>query len=230
MKLSVIIPAYNEEKTINELIKRVQAVKLGKIKKELIVVDDASSDKTKEIVSNLKQIKLVSHKINKGKGSAIRTGIKLATGDIMIIQDADLEYSPEEYSKLLTPILNKETEVVYGSRFMSTFFEKKHLTVPTHYLGNLLLSSITRLLFSYKITDMETCYKIFTKNALNGISLKATRFDFEPEITAKFLKKGIKIKEIPIAYKPRKFEEGKKISWRDGVKALYFLLKYRFTN
>lgn len=228
MKLSIIVPVYNEEKTIKEIISRVRAVPLN-IDKEIIIIDDFSKDKTREILSKIRDrdIKIIYHENNKGKGSAIRTGLQHITGDIIIIQDADLEYNPEEYPKLIQPILGGKTKVVYGSRY------KGKITGPnllSHLYGNKILTFITKILYLQDISDMETCYKVFKKEVLKDIKLKAKRFDFEPEITAKIIKKGYKIYEVPITYRSRLFDEGKKITWRDGIKALYYLIKYRFTD
>ncbi len=231
MKISVIIPVYNEEKTIEEVIDKVQKVDLEKIKKEILIIDDKSKDATLEKVNRLikkyNNIKLFNHKINLGKGAAIRTGLKNFTGDIVVIQDGDLEYDPEEYKKLIKPILEKKTKVVYGSRLLGKI---KGFNIPIHYLGNKILSLMTTLIYFRKITDMETCYKMMTKDVIKSINLKAKRFDFEPEITAKIIKKGYKIIELPIEYNSRSFKEGKKITWKDGLKAAYYLLKYRFFN
>ena len=231
IKLSIIVPAYNEEKTIVEMINRVLKVPLNNIKKEIIVVDDFSTDKTKEVLDKIKSdsIKIFYHQKNMGKGSAIRTALQHATGDIILIQDADLEYNPEEYPKLIKPILDKKTKVVYGSR-LSYIKEHKGNMYWLHYFGNWVLTLITNLLFNSRLTDMETCYKVFTKDVIENIKLRSKKFDFEPEITAKILKKGYKIYEIPISFQARKFEEGKKITWRDGIKALYYLIKYRFVD
>ena len=228
MKLSIIVPVYNEEQTIREILAKINAVQLS-IDKEIIIVDDFSTDSTREILRKIKDrnVKILYHKKNGGKGSAIRTGLQYITGDIIIIQDADLEYNPEEYSRLLQPILDGKTEVVYGSRY------KGKITGPnllSHLYGNKILTLITRILYLQNISDMETCYKVFKKEVISGINLKARRFDFEPEITAKIIKKGYKINEVPITYRSRLFDEGKKITWKDGIKALYYLIKYRFTN
>jgi len=231
MKLSIIIPVYNEEKTIEKIVNKVEKVKIKNVKKEIIVINDASKDKTAEILKRIskkyKNIKIFSHKTNKGKGAAIRTGLKYFMGDIIVIQDGDLEYNPEDFKRLIKPILEGKTKVVYGSRLLG---EERGFNVPLHYIGNRFLSLITALLYFRRITDMETCYKMMTKDVINSLKLKARRFDFEPEITAKIIKKGYKIIELPIVYNCRSFQEGKKITWKDGIKALYYLLKYRFTN
>ncbi len=229
MKLSIIIPVYNEEKTIKKIIEKVQKVNLGKIKKELIMINDASKDNTSKIIKSLikkyKNITFIEHKINQGKGAAIRTGLKYFTGEIIIIQDGDLEYNPEDYKRLIKPILENKTKVVYGSRFLG---EIKGFKSFTHFIGNWGLSFITMMLYLRKITDMETGYKTMTKEVVNSLNLKSKRFDFEPEVTAKIIKKGYKIVEIPIVYDSRSFKEGKKITVKDGFIALYYLLKYRF--
>jgi len=231
MKLSIIIPVYNEEKHILEVISRVKKAKLSKVAKEIIIVDDFSTDNSKEILTRLKDssLKIFFHQKNMGKGSAIRTALKHVTGDIILIQDADLEYNPDEYEKLLDPILENKTKVVYGSRIEVI---KKNLKkmYKLHYFGNLILTLMTNVLYGAKITDMETGYKVFRIEVIKNIDLKAKGFDFEPEITAKILKKGYKITEVPINFVGRKFNEGKKITWKDGVKALYYLIKYRLTD
>ena len=230
-KLSIIVPAYNEEKTILKVIDRVKNTKLKNMEKEIIVVDDFSADGTKRVLSGLKgrNLKIFFHEKNRGKGAAIRTALKHATGDIILIQDADLEYDPKEYKKLLKPIIENKTKVVYGSRFksISKNLEKMY---KLHYFGNLFLTVMTNILYGAKITDMETGYKVFKKEVIEGIKLRARRFDFEPEITAKILKKGYKITEVPIDFIGRKFSEGKKITWKDGVKALLYLIKYRLID
>ncbi|MGE5042383.1 MAG: glycosyltransferase family 2 protein [Candidatus Levyibacteriota bacterium] len=237
MKLSIIIPAYNEEKTISEILKRVDDVDLGEIKKEVIVVDDGSKDNTlrlaQEFAKGKRTVKVIAHKKNKGKGSAVVTGMKEASGDIFIIQDADLEYNPQDIPRLITPIAKKKYRVVYGSRLRTkpVLFGKNRTPLLIHFFGNKFLSFVTTALYGARVSDMETCYKAFEKNVLNGVRLKSRSFNFEPEITAKILKKRIKIFEIDIKTKPRGWEEGKKLNTvRDGSIALWTLLKYRFVN
>jgi glycosyltransferase involved in cell wall biosynthesis len=229
--LSIIVPVYNEEKTLKKIIDKVQKVNLNPIKKEIIIVNDHSSDHTKEVILELKNnysnIKLIEHKKNLGKGAAIRTGLKNISGSYIAIQDGDLEYDPNDFKKLLNPILKGKTEVVYGSRLMGNV---KGFNIPSHYYGNKFLSLLTGVLYGKKITDMETCYKLFTKKAISKIELKSNKFDIEPEITSKFLKNKEKILELPINYNCRSFEEGKKITWKDGIIAIYTILKYRFSN
>ena len=220
------MPVYNEEKTLAKIVEKVEKVSINK---ELILVDDGSKDKTKEIMSKLSKkydnIRFFYHEKNKGKGSAIRTGIKHITGDIIVIQDGDLEYNPEDFKRLIKPILDGKSKVVYGSRFLGKI---KGFKIASHYLGNIFLSLTTMFLYLRRITDMETCYKMMTRDVINSINLKSKRFDIEPEITAKIIKKGYKIIELPIVYNSRSFKEGKKIKIRDGFIALYCLLKYRF--
>ncbi len=231
MKLSIIMPVYNEGKTLEKIVKRVQRVDLGKIKKEIIIINDASKDNSLNVIKKLskkyKNIKFYSHSLNQGKGAAVRTGLKYFTGNILVIQDGDLEYNPEDFRKLIKPILEGKTKIVYGSRLLG---EERGFNVFSHYIGNRILSLVTTLLYFRRITDMETCYKMMAKEVINSLKLKAKRFDFEPEITAKIIRKGYKIIEIPIIYNCRSFKEGKKITWIDGIKALYYLIKYRFTN
>lgn len=228
-KLSVIMPVYNEEKTIKAVIEKVKKAKLKNISKEIIVVDDCSKDSTGKILKGINNtsLKIFFHNKNMGKGAAIRTGLKNSTGGIILIQDADLEYSPSEYGKLLKPIIEGSAKVVYGSRLEAIRKNKKNM-YKLHYFGNLFLTLLTNLLYGTRITDMETGYKVFRREVIKGINLKAKRFDFEPEVTAKILKKGYKIHEVPVNFVGRKFDEGKKITWRDGVKAVYYLLKYKF--
>lgn len=230
-KLTIIIPAYNEEGTILEVVKSVKKAKIKNVAKEIVIVDDFSTDNTIKMLKSLndKSVKILHHKRNMGKGAAIRTALQNSTGGIILIQDADLEYDPIEYQKLLKPIMEKKSKVVYGSR-LDVIKKNLKKMYKLHYIGNVLLTMVTNLLYGSKITDMETGYKVFTRDVVNGMRLKAKRFDFEPEITAKILKRGYKIYEIPIGFKARKFHEGKKITWRDGIKALFYLIKYRFAD
>lgn len=240
--LSIIIPAYNEERFIAELIRRVKKVNLASlhVEKEIIVVDDGSKDKTARIVKKISGVKLVQHEKNQGKGAAIRTGITSATGDIILIQDADLEYNPNEYPKLLKPILEGKTRVVYGSRFLSEQQKKKnksYIVKGKHseanllfYLGGRSLTVLTNLLYCAHITDEATGYKVFDAALLKQIPLRCKRFEFCSEITAKILKRKEKIIEVPTTYNPRSFEEGKKIKFRDGFEGVWTLVKYRFVD
>ena len=222
------MPVYNEKTTIKEILRQVRSVDLGEIDKEIIVVDDCSSDGTGDILrlEADSSIKVFHHEKNQGKGAAVRTGLGKATGELVIIQDADLEYDPEEYLKLIDPVLKGKAKVVYGSRFTG---ERRNMLF-WHYVGNRFLSLLTNVLYNTTISDMETCYKLFTREALDGITIKSNKFDFEPEITAKVLKKGIRIYEVPISYTGRELDEGKKISWKDAIPALWALAKYRFVK
>ena len=226
MKVSIIIPAFNEEKTISKIIKLVKESNTINFKKEIIVVDDGSTDKTREKIKKIKGIKKIFHDKNKGKGSAILTGINYATGELILIQDADLEYPPENYERLLKPFSNDKIQVVYGTRFKGKMPKK----IILHTFGNLVLSIATTVIFFKWISDMETGYKVFRKKVIQNLDLKAKGFDFEPEVTGKLLKKNLNIVEIPIIFNPRSFEEGKKITWKDGIKALKTLIKVRFSN
>lgn len=227
MKLSIVVPVFNERNTVQELAQG-PVRGLGEIAKEIIVVDDASTDGTPDILKHEEDstVRVFTHAENKGKGAAIRTGLERVTGDWVIIQDADLEYDPDDYRALLAPILKKKAEVVYGSRFTG---EHRNMLF-WHMLGNKLLSLVTNVLYNTTLSDMETCYKLSTRGALEGMVIKSNRFNFEPEITAKILKKKIRIYEVPISYAGREYAEGKKITWRDGLSALWALVKYRFVN
>lgn len=236
MKLSIIIPVYNEEKTILPILKKVRALEISNVEKEVIVVNDGSSDSSRLKVQSLKLdgIRFFSHEKNLGKGAAVKTGIEKATGDYVIIQDADLEYDPEFIISLIKPVIDGRAKIVYGTRLKrwpNLFRDERTGQFLLHYLGNKFLSLFTSILYGQWLTDMETCYKLFPKNALTGIELKAKGFEFEPEITVKFLKKGFKILEIPISTNPRGYDEGKKLNTlRDGLTAFWTLLKYRFTD
>lgn len=226
MICSIIIPVYNEEKTVATVIKNVQKVK-HPFEREIIVVNDGSKDSSREKIKKVSGIKFLDNSVNHGKGFALRKGIAASKGDVILIHDADLEYDPREHIKILNLFKDKNTQVVYGSRFI---YKSHHPRYKLFYLGNIFLSFVTKCLFLQNITDMETCYKAFRKSALKGITLTEDRFGFEPEITCKFIKKGIKIIEVPITYKSRSYTEGKKIGIKDGIRAIYILLKYRFTN
>lgn len=232
MKLSIVVPVYNEEKTIVKILNKLNKLIIPSVSKEIIVVDDGSTDLTREKLKKINADKIILHEKNKGKGVAVKTGIKSATGDYIIIQDADLEYDPEYIKLLIKPILLGSAKVVYGTRLKrmpNLKGEERTGRFLLHYFGNRLLSLFTTLLYGQWLTDMETCYKLFPKNALKGITINARGFEFEPEITAKLLKKGYKILEIPITAKPRGYDEGKKLNTiRDGSKAFWTLLKYRF--
>lgn len=229
MKLSIIIPVYNECTLLPQAFERVYAVDMS-VEKEIIVVDDGSTDGSwkwiKENLSNRNDIKISHHDRNWGKGRAVRTGLALATGDIVVIQDADLEVNPDEFPRLLKPIVEGKAEVVYGRRNLCIYDCYSFF----HYLGNISLSLLTSILYKAKIADMETCYKMFKRKVIKDIKLKSDGFEFEPEITAKILKRGYKIHQIPIKYFPRAKREGKKITWLDGIKAIWTLLKYRFVD
>jgi glycosyltransferase involved in cell wall biosynthesis len=224
--LSVVMPVYNERATIEEIIPRVLAVP---VRTELIVVDDGSTDGTRDLLTALKQtheFKLIFQPKNGGKGAALRRGFQEVTGDLVVIQDADLEYSPEELPSLIELICDGRADVVYGSRFLG----RHRVFLFTHYLGNRLLTSITNVLYNTMLTDMETCYKVMRTGVLRSFKVESDGFGIEPELTAKIFKRHYRVYEIPISYDGRGYEEGKKITWRDGVVALWVLIKYRFTE
>ena len=226
-KLSVIVPVYDERNTVVEIVRRMRAVDLP-VDLEIVIVDDGSTDGTRDVLRQLADstVRVVLHEHNKGKGAAIRTGLEKVTGDLVLIQDADLEYDPEDWPKLLAPVLRGKAQVVYGSRFTG---ERRNMLF-LHWMGNRFLSLTTNVLYNTTLSDMETCYKLFDRSVIDGITIRASRFEFEPEITAKILRRGIRIYEVPISYTGREFDEGKKITWRDGFIALWTLVKYRFTD
>ena len=227
MKLSVIIPVYNEAKHINEIIKRVQATKLVS---EIIIVDDASQDGTREELLKLdgkRKVRVIFHEKNQGKGAAVVKGMQAASGDVLLIQDADLEYDPRDYPALLKPIEEGLADVVYGSRFLGA---AHRVTMFWHQLANKMLTLMTNILYDSILTDMETGYKVFRRHVIEGMTIKAKRFNFEPEFTAKILKRKYRIFEVPITFNPRDYSEGKKIKLKDAFEAVWALLKYRFMD
>jgi glycosyltransferase involved in cell wall biosynthesis len=222
-KLSIVIPAYNEKDTIDEIVRRVQNVEF---EKEIIIVDDCSNDGTRDKINRIggNNIKKLFHEENKGKGAALRTGFQHVTGDIVIIQDADLEYNPKEYSNLIEPILDGRADVVYGSRFLGG---PHRVMFFWHYVGNKILTTLSNMMTNLNLTDMETCYKVFLANVIKDINIRSNRFGFEPEITAKLAKKKCVIYELPVSYSGRDYMEGKKIGWKDGVVALYCIARFK---
>ncbi len=223
----MIMPVYNEEDTLEEILRRVQAVGLAS---EIVIVDDGSQDRTREILKEWESqpgIRVILHEQNQGKGAAVVTGMKAAAGDVFIIQDADLEYDPNDYTKLLKPIEEGITDVVYGSRFANS---NNRRAMFFNWLANQFLTFLTNLLYGAKLTDMETCYKVFRKEIVDGLTIHARGFEFEPEFTSKILKRNVRIMEIPITFDPRRYGEGKKITPWDGVIAMWTLIKYRFVD
>lgn len=226
--LSIIIPAFNEEKTILPLLQKIQSVELLGIRKEILIVNDGSTDKTRTLLEKvkIKSCRILHHDKNKGKGAAIRTAIPNTTGNFLIIQDADLEYNPADYKKLLEPLLQDEADVVYGSRFLGV-----HSAFTLwNYTGNKFLNLLANLLYNAALTDMETGYKVFRGSVIRGMTLRANGFDFDPEVTAKVLKRKLRLFEVPISYHGRDFKDGKKITWWDGCMALFCLVRYRFMD
>jgi glycosyltransferase involved in cell wall biosynthesis len=225
MKLSIIIPCYNEKDTIREIVQAVRAAPVAK--KEIIIIDDCSTDGTRDILQSeiVPLVEMVIfHDVNKGKGAALRTGIRAATGDIVIIQDADLEYDPREYPLVIEPILQGKADVVYGSRFMGG--RPHRVLFFWHYMGNKFLTSLSNMFTDLNLTDMETCYKAFRREIIQSVHIEEDRFGFEPEITAKVAKMEVRLYEVGISYYGRSYAEGKKIGWRDGLRAIYCILKY----
>ena len=231
-KLSIIIPVFNEKNTVVEVISKVWSCDIGDITKEIILVDDCSNDGTTQILKDFNlepfDLKILYHDVNQGKGAAIRTAQAHISGDLVIIQDADLEYDPSEYKELLKPIIEGKADVVYGSRLSGG--KPTRAFKIAHYFGNKFLTLTTNLLYDSTISDMETCYKVFKSSIFKKVKIKSNRFDFEPEITAKVLKQKVKLYELPISYYGRDYLEGKKITWIDGFSALWALIKYRFID
>lgn len=236
MNLSVLVPVYNEAATVEEVLRRVRSVRLPK---EIIVVDDGSTDGTREILKRLAQeaaaendslnrLKVVFQPENRGKGAAIRTGLDHVTGDIVIIQDADLEYDPQDYMKLLDPILSGKADVVYGSRFYGG--GPHRVLFFWHYLGNQIVTFFSNILTNLNLTDMEVGYKVFRAEVIRNLPIRSNRFGFEPEITVKVAKRRCRVYEVPISYHGRTYAEGKKITWKDGIAALYFLIRFRIKD
>ena len=231
MKLSIVIPVYNEAATISQIVALVRSVEIG-MEKEILLVDDCSRDGTREVLTTMAaeqtDLKVLFHEVNQGKGAALRTGFAAATGDIVLIQDADLEYDPHEYPRLLQPIIQGHADVVYGSRFLGG--GPHRVVYYWHYLGNRLLTTLSNMTTNLNLTDMEVCYKVFKRSVIQNLSLKENRFGFEVEITAKIARQKLKIYEVPISYYGRDYSEGKKIGWKDAVSAFRCIVKYAFTD
>lgn len=229
MKLSILIPVYNEEKTLEKIVEKVQNLDLGKISKEILIINDASKDNTIEVIKTLRKkysnIQSFTHEKNRGKGAAVKTGLAHFTGDFVVVQDGDLEYDPEDLKKMLPPLIEGKTKVVYGSRMIGKI---TGFNIPLHYYGNKLLALITYILYHKKLTDLEGCYKIIARDVIKNLNLKSDGFEIDIELTAKLIKKKQIIIEVPISYNCRTFEEGKKITWVDGLIAMYILFKHRF--
>ncbi len=228
-RMTVVMPVYNERRFIQTIIDKVLAVTIEGVETDLVVVDDCSGDGTREVLTELRnpRVKVLLHDVNRGKGAALRTGFATATGEIILVQDADLEYNPEEYPVLLKPILQGYADVVYGSRFLGGP-HRVHLF--WHMVGNRMLTLLSNMMSNLNLTDMETCYKVFKREVLAGITLKSDRFGFEPEVTLKVARGGWRVYEVPISYHGRDYAEGKKIGWKDGVSAIWTIVKYRFTD
>ena len=229
-KLSIIIPVYNEENTIQAILKRISECKIDDIDFEIIIINDGSTDDTLKIIKENNKLfdQFINLEKNNGKGFAIKSGLKFATGDYIILQDADLEYDPSEYSKLLNPIINNKADVVYGSRFLGN--DERRVLYFWHTVGNKFLTLLSNMLSNLNLTDMEVCYKVFKADVIKNITLQENNFGFEPEVTAKIAKKDIKIYEVGIKYFGRKYSEGKKITWKDGFSAIRCIIKYNLFN
>jgi glycosyltransferase involved in cell wall biosynthesis len=230
-KLSIVMPIYNEKDTLAECVGRVLSVELP-LKKELILVDDASTDGSEKVIGELcrrhsdADIKVITHQENQGKGAALRAGFAQVNGDVVVVQDADLEYDPNDYHRLLGPILDGRADVVYGSRFVGS--EEKRVLYYWHYIGNKILTTLSNMCTNLNLTDMETCYKVFRREVVDKLNIKCSRFGVEPEITAKVAKAGWRVYEVGISYSGRTYKEGKKITWKDGTKAILTILRFRF--
>lgn len=227
--LSIVIPVFNEQKTLLEVVESVLAVEVGELSKELVIVDDGSTDGTVELIrsqlAGRDGVRVLFHEVNQGKGAALRTGFAHTTGDIVLIQDADLEYDPRDYPRLITPILEGRADVVYGSRFIGG--ESHRVLFYWHSVGNRLLTTLSNMMTNLNLTDIETCYKVFRGEVIRGIKIDENRFGFEPEITAKLASRRLRIYEVGIHYAGRTYEDGKKITWRDGFRALWCIFRYR---
>jgi glycosyltransferase involved in cell wall biosynthesis len=228
-KLSIVVPVYNERNTLVEIVRRMRSVELPDgIEREIVVVDDGSTDGTRDVLKQLHDstVRVIMHDTNRGKGAAVRTGVDVASGEYVLVQDADLEYDPEDWPRLLNPVLKGKARVVYGSRFTG---ERRNMLF-TNWLGNRFLALTANVLYNTTLSDIETCYKLVDRQLFDQLDLRSQRFQIEPEMTAKILKLGVRIYEVPISYAGREFDEGKKITWRDGVEAFWTLVKYRFTD
>jgi dolichol-phosphate mannosyltransferase len=229
-KLSIIIPVFNEEGTLKRIVEKIQCVPLEGIEKEIVLVDDGSIDQTRKIIKSLSGVKYVFHESNQGKGAAIKTGINHSSGNLILIQDADLEYFPEDYPILLAPLLNKEVEFVMGTRFVHSnpkFFTKEGDPFFSHYIGNKLIIWLTNVLYGQRHTDYESCYKLFTRSLANQVQVSTNGFAFDNELICKCLRKKYQIKEVPVRYNPRPYSSGKKINWKDGITMLWAIVKWR---